>query len=59
MSNEPPELKPHGDPLRPHAVPDLDTPDAGAETKPSDLPAPEPKENLDPSGDDDPGAGAD
>jgi hypothetical protein len=55
MSNEPPELKPHGDPLRPHAVPDLDE----AETKPSDLPAPEPKDDLDPSGDDDPGAGAD
>ena len=56
MSNEPPQLRPHGDPLRPH----LDRgDDDGKETPPSDLPAPEPQDGVDPSGDDDPGAGAD
>jgi hypothetical protein len=55
MSNEPPEVVPPADPLRPHPTGEPEP----AETKPSDLPAPEPKEDLDPSGDEDPGAGAD
>lgn len=58
MTNEPPELRPHGDPLRPDPASgagDDDRPDA--ETSPADLPAPEPVDDVDAG--DDPGAGAD
>jgi hypothetical protein len=55
MTNEPPELRPHGDPMREHLVPDTD---AGRdEQPPSDLPAPEPVDDV--GSDEDPGAGAD
>jgi hypothetical protein len=57
VSEQPPDLRPHGDPLRPHPG----APDDGREeeTAPSDLPAPEPVDGPDGSGDRDPGAGAD
>ena len=56
MSEQQPDLRPHGDPLRPVTEPPA-APDP--ERSPSDLPAPEPEDGPDRSGDDDPGAGAD
>jgi hypothetical protein len=55
MANEPPELRPHGDPMRENLPTGEDRPDP--ETSPADLPAPEPVDDVD--SDQDPGAGAD
>ena len=60
MTNEPPELRPHGDPMRenlPTGDEDGDTGRPGPDTSPADLPAPEPVDDVD--SDQDPGAGAD
>jgi hypothetical protein len=57
VSEQPPLERPHGDPMRPHLTGDGDP--ADEERSPSDLPAPEPVDGPERSGDDDPGAGAD
>lgn len=58
MTNETPELRPHGDPLREHLPTDSnDAERVGPDTSPADLPAPEPVDDV--GSDQDPGAGAD
>jgi hypothetical protein len=57
MTNEPPELRPHGDPMREHLPTDTDTGRVEPDTSPADLPAPEPVDDVE--SDQDPGAGAD
>jgi hypothetical protein len=59
MTNEPPDLRPHGDPMR-EKLPtgeDDDTGRVGPDTSPADIPAPDPIDDV--GSDDDPGAGAD
>jgi hypothetical protein len=55
MTDNTPDVRPHGDPLVPHSSRDDDQPDPDA--RPSDIPAPEPIDQV--GSDDDPGAGAD
>jgi hypothetical protein len=59
MSDETPPLRPHGDPLLPQSGERENATRHGADTDPADLPAPEPIDDPDRSGDEDPGAGAD
>jgi hypothetical protein len=56
MTNEPPELRPHGDPMRDRLVPD-EVREKDEDTSPADIPAPGPIDEV--GADDDPGAGAD
>jgi hypothetical protein len=59
MTSDPPELRPHGDPMREN-LPTGENDDSSPvdpDTSPADLPAPEPTDEV--GSDDDPGAGAD
>jgi len=58
VTEQPPVERPHGDPLRPH-LPTGEGADSDADQSPADIPAPEPMDGPERSGDDDPGAGAD
>jgi hypothetical protein len=58
VTDEPPAVRPHGDPLVPHHTP-REAGEPTPETPPQDLPAPQPEDGPDRSGDEDPGAGAD
>jgi hypothetical protein len=57
MSDNTPDVRPHGDPIVPHSSPDEDERRPDPDAPPSEIPAPEPIDKV--GVDDDPGAGAD